>query len=275
MLIFTYRLRQMLQSTKPQQYSTKYPVPALEKGLDILETLAATSTPQSLTDLAHNLGRGSSEIFRMLNCLEVRGYIGREEHSGNYFLTLKLYQLAHTHSPVDHLLNAAHLPMEALAQSVRESCHLGILRHGRLVVLKQSLSPRKVRLSVEVGGSFSLIHSVSGRLLLAYLPAAHLAAILKQDEEYQRLTSEMQDSLKIELADICRNGYATAQDENHIGVTDLSVLVGNPDIGLMAALTVACLTGTRSIGDKGKILAELQACAREITEVLGIEPDMN
>ena len=57
--------------------ATSYPVPALEKGLDLLEFLSAQRVPQSLNDLARGLGKSPSEIFRMLNCLERRGYIVR------------------------------------------------------------------------------------------------------------------------------------------------------------------------------------------------------
>ncbi len=35
--------------------SPQYPVPALEKGLDVLETLAAVSVPQTLAELAARL----------------------------------------------------------------------------------------------------------------------------------------------------------------------------------------------------------------------------
>jgi DNA-binding IclR family transcriptional regulator len=63
--------------------ATSYPVPALEKGLDLLEFLSAQGVPQSLADLARGLGRSASEIFRMLNCLERRGYIGRDDGRRN------------------------------------------------------------------------------------------------------------------------------------------------------------------------------------------------
>jgi DNA-binding IclR family transcriptional regulator len=245
-------------------------VPALEKGLDILEALAFSSAPQSLADLARTLGRSSSEIFRMLTCLEARHYITRDDHSGNYSLTLKLYELAHTHSPVDHLLRAAVRPMEELAQSLRESCHLSVIRSGRLVVLSQALSPEKIRLSVEVGGRFSLIHSVSGPLLLAQWPPDDLATLLNDDQDYQTLSAAEQKTFHAELAEIQEKGYAIARDKNHIGVTDYAVTVGNPAIGLTAALAVGALTVTRTPGDGQKILRALQESAKIITETLGL-----
>ena len=103
--------------SKAQAATEKFQVPALAKGLDILEALAFAIEPQSLTDLAHILGRSKNEIFRMLGYLEARGYIIKEDRSGNYYLSLKLYELSHTHSPLEQLLKAATRPMEELARN--------------------------------------------------------------------------------------------------------------------------------------------------------------
>ncbi|RME71771.1 MAG: IclR family transcriptional regulator [Chloroflexi bacterium] len=250
---------------------SKYKVPALEKGLDILEELARSPRPQSLTQLANNLGRSSNEIYRMVNYLEWRGYIRREPHSSNYYLSLKLYELAHLNPPLQNLLNAATIPMEQLAITLRESCHLGVLRHGQLVVVKQALSPEKICLSVEVGGRFSAVHTASGRLLLAYLAQEELEAFLELDQDYQRLSPPEKEAFLVRLEEIRTKGYSDAESETHVGINDLSVLVGNPKIGLTAALTVASLTFAKSAPAKKEILHALQECAAKISKSMGIK----
>ncbi len=259
-----------MHSSDKQPSSKDFKVPALAKGLDILEELARSSLPQSLTQLANNLGRTSNEIYRMINYLEWRGYIRREQHSGNYFLSLKLYELAHLSPPLENLLNAATIPMEQLAQILRESCHLSVLRRGQLVVLKQALSPEKICLSIEEGGRFPAIHTASGRLLLAYLRQEELAAFLEVDADYQQLSKPEQETFNARLAEIRDKGYSDADSETHVGISDHSVLVGNPKIGLTAALTVASLTFAKSAPDKKDILNALEECANKITEAMGI-----
>ena len=150
----------------------KYHVPALEKALDVLEALAASSVPQSLADLARTLKRTSSELFRMLTVLERRSYVLKDPVTGSYSLSLKLYELGHTHSPVERMVGVASRPMRELADDVRESCHLSVLSRGSLMILMQVESPEKLRLSIEVGARFPALHTSSGRLLLAYLPEA-------------------------------------------------------------------------------------------------------
>ena len=53
----------------------RYAAPALEKGLDILELLASVSEALTHSEIARRLGRTINEVFRMLVCLEERGYI--------------------------------------------------------------------------------------------------------------------------------------------------------------------------------------------------------
>src|SRR5215471_8115325 len=98
-------------SRAPRTRQSNYYVPALEKGLDILETLAASSRPLSLADLSRTLQKTSSEIFRMVDTLERRHYIIRDTVTGGYRLSMKLYELSHMHSPVEHLMRAAAGPM--------------------------------------------------------------------------------------------------------------------------------------------------------------------
>lgn len=261
----------MMPPSENQQLPSKYKVPALEKGLDILEELARSPRPQSLTQLANNLGRNSNEIYRMVNYLEWRGYIRREQHSGNYFLSLKLYELAHLNPPLQNLLNAATIPMEQLTQTLRESCHLGVLRHGQLVVMKQALSPEKICLSVEVGGRFSAVHTASGRLLLAHLAPEELDAFLEIDPDFRQLSPPEKDAFLVRLAEIRAKGYSDAESETHVGINDFSVLVGNPKIGLTAALTVASLTFAKSAPDRKEILSALRECAAKISKSMGIK----
>jgi DNA-binding IclR family transcriptional regulator len=123
-----------------------YAAPALEKGLDILECLAEQRVSLTQTQLARVLRRSPSELFRMLSCLEQRAYIRKDPVSGAYALSLRLFELSRTHSPYEHLTKAASRPMQALAESVHESCHLSVLHGARLLIVAQQESPEKIRL---------------------------------------------------------------------------------------------------------------------------------
>jgi DNA-binding IclR family transcriptional regulator len=247
-----------------------YAVPALEKGLDLLELLSAAAAPQSQAEIARKLGRSPGEIFRMLNCLERRGWIGKEEGSGRYHVTLKLYELAHAHTPVEQLLRASARPMRELARALRESVHLSVLSRGKLVVLAQEESPEPRRLSIEVGGRFPPVRTASGRLLLAHLAKEDLDEILSGDADFRALGPAERKRLLSGLLDLRRAGVSSAESESIVGVRDVAVLVGNPRVGVTAALCVPSLGLIDRKRSKKELLALLRRAAERITRSLGL-----
>jgi DNA-binding IclR family transcriptional regulator len=249
--------------------SPDYPVPALEKGLDILEALAAIAVPQSLAELAARLDRSSSELFRMLNCLERRGYLMREPVSGKYALSLKLFTLAHAHTLTDKLLQAARRPMQELTQRFRESCHLSVLERGQLLVVAQEESPERVRISIEVGGIFDPRTTASGRLLLAQLDERGLHEVLAASASNQR-GAKSSPELAATLAKIRRAGVSLAESETVEGVRDLAVPVGNPAGGVAAALAVTRLMRRGERANEAALLDGMRSAAAEITRTLGV-----
>jgi DNA-binding IclR family transcriptional regulator len=144
-----------------------------------------------------------------------------------------------------------------------------------LVVLKEELSPARVRLSVPVGGRFSPVETVSGRLLLAYLSAKELAAFLQNCTEYRLLDRAGQAAFGDKLAEIRATGVSKAASETHLGVSDAAVLVGNPHVGLCAALAVASLKASSDADHFQRIVVQLKQSAQTITQAMGLDNDSN
>ena len=247
-----------------------YPVPALEKGLDIIEALAAEAVPQSLAELAARMKRSSSELFRMLNCLERRGYVAREAVSGKYGLSLKLFALSHVHSVTEKLLQAARRPMQGLTEKFQVSCHLSVLERGRLLVVAQEMSPEPVRISIEVGATFEAAKTASGRLLLAWGRSREAEDRAYGTNRTDRTYGKERAELGKIFAQIRKSGVSTAESETIEGVRDLAVLVGKPETGVMAALAVTRLLRRGQKADEVALLAGMHAAANEITAALGL-----
>ena len=247
-----------------------YSVPALEKGLAVLELLARASEPLSLSQISEMMANSSSQLFRTMNCLVESGYVSRDEIHGKYSLTLKLLELANRHSPLKHLLHVANLPMQELAREIRESCHISIIQHGQLLVVGQAESPEKVQISVSVGTSFPLVSTVSGRLLLAAMDENSLNAILEEDEDYRQMSAGERDLFWERVAEIRRSGISTAVDESYIGLHDTAVLIGNPAVGVTAAIAITQLTASRQSGNSQEVVDALLRCARQINQRAGL-----
>lgn len=261
----------MVKQAQASSLSSKYHVPALEKGLDILEFLSDVGVPQTQADIARALGRNTSEVFRMLDCLEQRGYLLRDS-ANQYQLSLKLYQLAHTHSPVEKLLEAARDPMRELAQTLRESVHLSILHNQELLVLAEELSPSPIRLSVEVGKSFPALETASGRLLLAHLTKNAVNNFLANNSDYLGSSKVAQKKLQQQLEQARRNTFLMVESDITVGVKDISVLIAPTDSDINASLTVPLLVFKGKERSLETILEALQKTAKHINKKLGLRP---
>ncbi len=243
----------------------RYTVPALEKGLDILEKLSVSPTPLTLTSLSKAVGRANGEIFRMVNILEARGYVCRDE-SGAYALSLRLFQIAHAQNTVSQLLDSARGPMRALSNDSGESCHLSVIEGAEIVILARHEAPRPVRLVVEVGGRFSAIHTVSGRMLLAGYTLAARERILDASAEFKKLSKAEREELQQSLESIAIAGCATAKGESVAGVDDAAVGIGSPDTGVHAAVAISALNFRSKTPRQSKLISLLRKCAAEINQ---------
>jgi len=114
---------------------SRYRAPALEKGLDVLELLAAQTEPMTLTAIVKQLGRSHGELFRMVQVLEQRGFIEQEPGREGYRLTDRLFSLGMQQPRTATLLEVALPVMRQLADSVVQSCHLAVHSFGDIVVV--------------------------------------------------------------------------------------------------------------------------------------------
>lgn len=243
-----------------------YATPALEKGLDILELLAHERDGMTKSEIARSLNRTVSEIFRMLLCLERRSYISQTA-GDRYVLSLRLFQLVQEHPPTERLLAEALPRMHMLAAKVQQSCHLGVLEAGRVVILAQTNAPGSVGFYVKPGSSVDLMEAATGQAILAYLPKDGRQRVL---EEWAKETGgKVPADLGRHLERIRKRGYEKRASYQVRGITNISFPVRDAQNGAVAALTVPHIQRLHdevSIVDVERALAQT---AEEISAAIG------
>ncbi|MBH0054841.1 MULTISPECIES: IclR family transcriptional regulator [unclassified Salinibacterium] len=217
----------------------EYTAPALDKGLDILELLAATSGALSQSEIAEATGRSIGQIFRVLSTLERRGYVFRDKQSGLYTLAMKLFELAHRHPPLRGLVSVAQPIMQVLAEQVRQSCNLAVLDGSEVRVVAQVESPADFGFRVRVGATFDLTTTATGSVLSATSP----------------LTADT----------------VVRADTLHPGITDVVAPILGASGAVVAALTVPYVAPTFSEVDVDRVQELASAAAKEIAILLSGE----
>ncbi len=146
----------------------KYRAPALEKGLDVLELLAAERAPLNLSAISERLGRSASELFRMLQVLEYKRFVTQAENGEGYVLTNKLFMLGMTQAPVRSLLEVALPIMRRLSEAISQSCHIAVPSENQIVVVARIERPGDLGFSVRIGYRRDIAQATSGMVLFAH-----------------------------------------------------------------------------------------------------------
>jgi DNA-binding IclR family transcriptional regulator len=249
---------------KPKRH---YPTPALEKGLDILELFASTPSGLTVSEVARLLNRTVSEIFRMLLCLEQRGYLAQSENRERYHLTLRLFRLAQEHPPTKRLVTEALPIMHGVAHEVRQSCHLGIIDGGHVVILSQVDSPESTGFYVKMGSKVDLMHAATGHVILAH----------QTEDAYQRALDEWSSETKKRkpadldghLAKIRRAGYESRASYEVKGVVNISFPILSAQGNAVAALTIPYVKRIEDTVTVPDVVKVLRVASQKISEALG------
>lgn len=210
----------------------KYRAPALDKGLDILELLAATEESLSQAEIAKALERSPNEIYRMLDRLVRRGYVHRTP-ADRYEVTLKLFELAHARPPLQRLLSQAMPVMRRFARDAEQACHLATYDRGTLVVAAQVDGPGYWNVSIRVGSRISLINTGSGHILLAFAGAEERRLMLEEQDQPEKLTAALGERLQR----VREQGFENMQSLQIAGVSNLSVPILGPMGRVLAVFT--------------------------------------
>jgi DNA-binding IclR family transcriptional regulator len=232
----------MPPSTSKQKPKSRivYAAPALEKGLDILEMLAAEPHGLSLQEIARRLNRSPSELFRMLDVLVRRGFLARPADA-SYALTLRLFELAQRHPPVERLLNAAIPHMHALAQTTGQSNHLSVHHDARLVVLARAEPPEPMSALVRQGAHFAFQDDrVSARTIAAFARDERYALYLDELLGQRVNSAAHRRQLKARLNAINKRGYDEGPSDTLGGVVDICFPIFD-HFGVAAALNIVYL----------------------------------
>jgi DNA-binding IclR family transcriptional regulator len=242
-----------------------YAVPALDKGLDILELLADRNDGLSQAQIAAETGRSVGEIFRVLQTLERRGYLVRDPASGLYTVSLMMFELAHRHPPLRGLVQAALGPMRRLSTASGQTCNLSVLDAARVLVIAQVESPGSFGFQVRVGADFPVESTATGAVLLASageeLRRAYLADLASNDQGTA-------DRFAREVAAVGAAGFARVSGRQLVGIVDIVFPISGTNGFPAAALTVPCAATTDPVVDLDHIVGLARSTAAEISELV-------
>ena len=243
----------------------RYRAPALDKGLDILELLAATADGLSQTEIARALDRTPSEIYRVLDRLVRRDYL-RRASGDRYELNLKLFELAHQSPPMHRLINQAAPVLRRFALRTEQAVHLVVEERNILVVIAQFDGPGYWNVSIRVGSRINLVNTGSGHVFLAFASAEERALMLEAQGLAE--SSKLPRELDLRLNSVREQGFENMPSAQTIGVFNLSVPIFGSMGSVLAVITCPYTQRLDKLDapNMPTVLNQLQQAGREISQ---------
>lgn len=242
----------------------------LLKGLQVLEALARSTRPRGVSDLAKELELTRSNMHRTLRTLVESGMV-RQEDSGAYACTLKLFELGSAVPARSDLAGLADPIMLTLADATNETVHLSALEGGDVIYLHKIDSTHPVRAYTTVGGRAPAYCVATGKALLAFQSDSYLG---RYEDTLQRFTPKTLadlEALRAELREVRRQGFALNRGEWRDSVCGVAAPVFGVGGRAVAALG---LSGPASrLGERlDDFAGQITAAARELTQKMGCRP---
>lgn len=197
----------------------KYMVPALERGLRLLQEFGRDNDQLGAPELARRLQLPRATVFRMLNTLESMGFLQRV-NGNDYRLGLAILRLGFEFLSSLDLTELGQPIIEQLCFEIELPCNI-VVRDGRSVVYVAKVKPpTPLSSSVRVGTRLPAHATLLGRVLLADLSLPELRALYPEEQLEQfssRTPGTVMDLFNLVQADRARGYvYGAGYYENSI-----------------------------------------------------------
>lgn len=232
---------------------------SLEKSLDVLDVFVESNAGMTLKNIAIQTHLNTSTAFRIVNTLERRQYLTRDEASRQYHLGPRALALGYSSHWTENVITLAKPYLRRLQQTFNETASIYIVEGDNRICLDHVESTHSLRRVIPIGESLPIYKGAAGKVLLAW----------SGKEERNHYISQYGNLSESEFASIRHNGYAMTQDESEHGLFALSVPIFNFEEQVIASLTVAGPTMRFYDSIRQKMLFTMGQYAYEISYSLG------
>ena len=244
-------------------------VQSVDRAVTVLEILARQGEA-GVTEIAVELGVHKSTASRLVGALEQRGLVDQLGERGRYRLGVGMIRLAGAAAARADLPRAAGQVCVRLADELGETVNVAVLHDGQAVNISQALGAAAVSSYNWVGRRTAAHATSSGKVLLAFAPAAVRQAVLAGPlTAFTAHTLTEPDTLERALSEVERVGWGATTEELEIGLHAVAAPIRGADDRVVAAISASGPTYRLPVSDFPAVAARLVDAAAQIGVRLG------
>jgi DNA-binding IclR family transcriptional regulator len=246
-------------------------VPALERGLAILELIAQSKGGLTFSQLARHFDFPKSSVHCILLTFERQGYLQRDEASGRYMTGQKLVSLANVAIDGIVLREKATPLLRALVQATGMTVHLAIMDRDEVMVIAKMDRPGMKRVATWIGKRVGIHCTSLGKCFLAHLPDSEVDRLIggRVLMRHNENTIVSPARLKKDVAKTRLTGYAMDDEEEEIGVRCIGAPVISWEGQAVAAISVVGTTETITAETINALIDQVKQTALGLSRQFG------
>jgi DNA-binding IclR family transcriptional regulator len=249
-----------------------YAVRAVERAVDVLAALAASESPQTLTQIATRVKLSVPTTFRLLRTLQGQRLATADE-VGRYTLGGRILEFGHAYLRQLDIIAIARPFLVAARNRVNETVGLAVRSGDSWIPITSVQAMQQIRRVMQPGDPTPLYASGIGKLLLSGESDAEIEAYIARTPlvPYSGTTVVDPDLLRAQIREVGARGYAVSVNERGAGGVGISAPIFDHEGSVVAAMTIGAPVSryTPEVGEA--CIAAAQEAARGISAALGFQ----
>jgi DNA-binding IclR family transcriptional regulator len=264
----------MKGSSVAEEITESHYVPALRKGLSLLELLADRG-PMTLAAVERASGLNRTMSYRLLRVLGELGYVDHDPLRHDYDLGFRLLGLGAAVAERLNLVEAAWPFLDGAHHGGQETMTLAVLAGNQVVYLGMLDVARGTEIAKRFAGRHAPHATSVGKAILAFLPDEVRGVKVASLEPLTKVTPSTivdREALQRELARTRERGYALEDEENAIGARGVGVPVLDSHGHPVAAVGINGPAAEFDLRNADRTAARLWQVSREMSRQLADAP---
>jgi DNA-binding IclR family transcriptional regulator len=218
-------------------------VPALEKGMSLIEMLAESQRGLTLSEFVRKSKLPKSTIHCLVLTLERHGYLRQCPRTHRFLFSKKLFTLANRAFIHVEIRQLAAPYLYNLMLETNLTAHLAVMDQDQVVLIEKVRPLGTYKVASWVGRRMDIHCTGLGKAFIAYLDDSEIDRLINECRlpKHNENTINTPKALKHHLAEIRRLRYALDDEEDELGLR----CVGVPVVGHAGTVLAAVsLCGT-------------------------------
>ena len=264
--------------SKRKAKEPSYIVPALERGLLLLQAFSKDKPVQSLGILAKELDLPRATTFRLANTLEHLGFLIRDEESGEYRVGAAALKLGWTYLTGLELPEIAYPFLSDLRYRTGASVHMSVREGTEVVYVSRLAAQAALSSNIRVGSRLPAHASTMGRAMLQDLEDEDLFELYRGTRELAPFSPDTPPNVvalrDLLLKDARNDGVVVSRGYYEKGVVSVAAPIRDGSDRVVAAVNITASADKFADDALDRMVKdEVLRCAARISTAIGHDPD--